>query len=109
MMILAFYKFFFRPMWAKIHGLEVAERPGEEDLPPLEIPAWLSLDLHGRSERSQSESGLIMSPMSPTTTYKLRTIQEGFFCVTYQRGRGVITPFSFIFHHQGMKPFKITN
>ena len=39
-------------MWPEIHGLEVAERPGEEDLPPLEIPAWLSLDLHGRSERS---------------------------------------------------------
>ena len=46
MMILTFYKIFFRPMWAEIHGLEVAERP------PLEIPAWLSLDLHGRSELS---------------------------------------------------------
>ena len=32
-------------MWAEIHGLEVAERP------PLEIPAWLSLDLHGGSEQ----------------------------------------------------------
>ena len=39
-------------MWPEILGLEVAERPGEEDLPPLEIPAWLSLDLHGGSELS---------------------------------------------------------
>ena len=52
MMISAFYHFFVQPMWAEIHGLEVVEWPGEEDLPPLEIPAWLSLDLHGGSELS---------------------------------------------------------
>ena len=58
-------------MWPEIHGLEVAERPGEEDLPPLEIPAWLSLDLHGRSERStfrETASQTATATYAPTPT-----------------------------------------
>ena len=54
-------------MWPEIHGLEVAERPGEEDLPPLEIPAWLSLDLHGRSERSTFRETASQTAASHTT------------------------------------------
>ena len=64
-------QFFFRQMWPEIHGLEVAERPGEEDLPPLEIPAWLSLDLHGRSERStfrETASQMATSAPAPSET-----------------------------------------
>ena len=39
--------FFVRPTHAEIPGCEVAERPGKEEIPPLKIPAWLSLDLPG--------------------------------------------------------------
>ena len=66
MMSLAYYIFFSRQMLPEIHGLEVAERPGEEDLPPLKIPAWLSLDLHGRSERSTfRETASLMATSAP--------------------------------------------
>ena len=72
-------------MLPEIHGLEVAEQPGEEDLSPLKIPAWLSLDLHGRSERSTMVRTYLIRPHAKSNVSCRIQKPTTYICIRHEK------------------------